>query len=150
QRFAPGAAVEQGARNIHHLRRMLAHIKDRRSTVPAEAARIAGGLVREMADGPLALGHAEAASPAPHIGRVRRAVGPPAAARMVVPGPAGGNPDRDMDLAAQAVASNDPFLRSRFDHGSTTRLRCQWSLMILDTQIALRLGPPQDDGSAEI
>src|SRR5262249_13174232 len=102
-RLPPGAALEQRTWDIHHLRRMCAHVEDRRATARAEVPRGPRRFVREACDLSLALGDAESAAPASDIGGVGGAMGMPATGRVIVPGPAGGKLDLEAHLPAQAL-----------------------------------------------
>ena len=76
----------------------------RRPASPAEAADVAGLLLLEPRDLPLAFLDADLAAPGADIGGVGRAMGAPAGGGMVVPGPEHRNVDFQHDGAAQAGA----------------------------------------------
>src|SRR6476661_6601374 len=98
ERLAAGAARKKRARDVHHVRRTGAFVKQRRAAVCAEAARGFRGFVLEARDGGLAPGDAQALAPASDIGRVGRAMGTPARGRMIVPGPARGHINLEGDF----------------------------------------------------
>src|SRR5450432_1093228 len=103
ERLAAGAAGEQRARDVDHMRRARAFVNQWRTASPAKAARGFRGLVLEARDLGFALGDPKAFAPASDIGRIRRTVRAPAAERMIVPGPACRRVDRKADATAQAL-----------------------------------------------
>src|SRR5260370_7934998 len=87
ERLPPGAAGEQRARNVHHVRRTRAFVKQRRAATRTEAAHGFGQFVLEARDRSLAFGDAKALAPASDIRRVSPAIRAPPANRMIVPAP---------------------------------------------------------------
>src|SRR5260370_26340491 len=104
ERLPAGAAGEKRARDVHHVRRTRAFVKQRRAASRAKAAHGFCSLVLEARDPGLSLGDAKTLAPASDIGRIGRAVRAPAAKRMIVPGPARGGGDLEANMAAQALA----------------------------------------------
>src|ERR1700730_4266554 len=78
ERLPAGAAPEKGARDVHHMRRAWAFVKQRRAAMRAETAYRLRRLVLVMRDSGFALGDAETLAPASDIGRVGRAMRAPA------------------------------------------------------------------------
>src|SRR5712664_3269926 len=107
ERLPAGAPGEQRARDVHHMRRARAFVKQRRAAMRTKAAHGLRGLVLEPRNPGLALGDAETLAPASDIGRVGRAMGAPARGRMIVPGPARRRVDLEADLSAQALTGGD-------------------------------------------
>src|SRR5450755_2803844 len=107
KRLPSGTAGKKRARNIHHMRRTRALIKQRRAAMRAKAARGFCGLVLEPRDIRFALDNAKALAPASDIGRIGRAMRAPARCRMIMPGPAGRDVDLETDFAAQALTGGD-------------------------------------------
>src|SRR6185436_12856889 len=70
QRLAAGAALEQRARDIDHVRRMRALVEQRRPAAAAEAAHRPGWLVLVARDLACSGGQAKALAPAAHISGV--------------------------------------------------------------------------------
>src|SRR5580704_3391285 len=108
ERLPAGTAGKQRARDVDHMRRPGAFVKQRRAAAPAKAARGFRGLVFEARNPRLTLGDAKTLAPAPDIGRVGRAMRAPAGGRMIVPGPARRRVDLEADLATQALTGGDP------------------------------------------
>src|SRR5882672_12514082 len=104
ERLPAGAAREQRARNIDHVRRAGALIGNGRAAARAEASYGLGCLVLVTREAGLAFGDAEALAPASDIGCIRRTMRAAAGRRMIVPGPACRHVDLEGDLAAQALA----------------------------------------------
>ena len=104
ERLAAGAAREQRARDVDHVRR--ARRAHRTIGVPqlAQKLRTAFVLVLVSRDRCLALGDAKALAPASDIGGIGRAMRAAARRRMIMPGPARRHVDLEADLAAQALA----------------------------------------------
>src|SRR5579872_2824775 len=107
ERLAPGAAGEERARDVHHVRRTRTLVEQRRAAMRAKAAYGFCSLVLETRDVRLALDDTKTLAPASDIGRVRRAVRAPARRRMIVPGPAGRRVDLEADPAAQALTGRN-------------------------------------------
>src|SRR6202041_1724056 len=63
ERLPAGAAQKQRARNVHHMRRTRALVKQRRAASPAKAAHGFAGLVLEAGDRGAALGDPETLAP---------------------------------------------------------------------------------------
>src|SRR3981189_439039 len=68
ERLPAGAAREQGAGDVHHVRRARAFVKQRRAAMRAEAAYGLRGLVLVAGDAGFAPGDAETLAPASDIG----------------------------------------------------------------------------------
>src|SRR5260370_10653192 len=103
ERLAAGTACKKRARDVHHMRRTRALIKQRRAAVRAKAAHGLCRFVLVAHDGCLALGDPETLAPASDVGRIRRAMRAPARGRMILPGPAARRVDLEADPAAQAL-----------------------------------------------
>src|SRR5437868_2159716 len=101
ERLPPGAAGEQRARDVDHMRRARAFIGDRRAAMRAETAHGLGGLVLIAREAGLALDDTKTFAPASDIGCIGRAMRAAARRRMIVPGPARRHVDLEGDLAAQ-------------------------------------------------
>src|SRR5215472_5048433 len=119
ERLASGAAREQRARDVDHMRRARAFVKQRRAACGAEAARSLRRKILVAPDQGLALDDAKALAPAADIGGVGRAMRAPARCRMIVPGPARRHVDLEGDLAAQALAGCDSGGDSWFGHAGS-------------------------------
>jgi hypothetical protein len=88
--LASGAAAEKCSRDVDHVLRALALIKQWNPAPGAEASgRVRLGIL-EASDASLALHHVCALAPTADIGRVRGAVGAPARRGVIVPGPESG------------------------------------------------------------
>src|ERR1700737_5548235 len=107
ERLPAGTAGKKRARDVHHMRRTRALIKQRRAASRAKAPHGFRDLVLETRNPRLALGDAKTLAPASEIGRVSRAMRAAAAKRMIVPGPARRRVDLEADTAAQALAGGD-------------------------------------------
>src|ERR1700737_5089138 len=107
KRLPAGTAGKKRARDVHHMRRTRALIKQRRAASRAKAPHGFRDLVLETRNPRLALGDAKTLAPASDIGRVSRAMRAAAAKRMIVPGPARRRVDLEADTAAQALARGD-------------------------------------------
>src|SRR5258707_14352491 len=103
ERLAAGAAGEQRAGNVDHVRRTATLVDDGRAALGAKAARGLGRLVLETREAVLALGDAETLAPASDISRVNSAMRAAARRRMIMPGPARRHVNLKGDLAAQAL-----------------------------------------------
>src|SRR6266478_8818463 len=82
----------------------------------AEAAHGFCSLVLEACDGSLALGDAKTLAPASDISRIGRAMRAPARRRMIMPGPARGRVDLEIDFSAQALTGGCPNCSRLFRH----------------------------------
>src|ERR1700737_4113264 len=107
ERLPAGTAGKKRARDVHHMRRTRALIKQRRAASRAKAPHGFRDLVLETRNPRLALGDAKPLAPASDIGRVSRAMRAAAAKRMIVPGPAGWYVDLEADPAAQALTGGN-------------------------------------------
>jgi hypothetical protein len=103
QRLPAGAAQEQRARNVDHVGRARALVDQRRSAAAAEAAHPAGLPVLVAGDLIFSRGDPEALAPAADVGRVGGAVGEPAGASVIVPGPERRIVDLEPHGSAQAA-----------------------------------------------
>lgn len=92
-RLATAAALQEGARNVDHVRSTTTLIEQRTAAAPAKAARRDQFIVVKAHDVPGSLGYAPVLSPTPDIRRIDRSVREPACATMIVPGPEGGKGD---------------------------------------------------------
>src|SRR6476659_3398168 len=102
ERLPTGAAGEQCARNVDHVRRAAALVGDRRAATGTEAAhglRLGVLVARDLG---LALGDPKTLAPAADIGGIGRAMRAAARRRMIMPGPPRRHVDLEADLAAQA------------------------------------------------
>src|SRR3954471_11990758 len=90
ERLPAGAAQEQRARDVHHVRRARALVKQRRAAARAKTSRGLCRLVLEAVDCRHPPGETKTLPPAPDIGGVGRTMRAAAGAGMIVPGPAGG------------------------------------------------------------
>src|SRR5216683_6065604 len=104
ERLAAGAAREQRARDVDHVRRAGTLVDERRAALRAEAAHGLCGLVFVARDQGLALGDTKTLAPASDIGRVGRTMRASACRGMIMPRPARRHVDLEGDLAAQALA----------------------------------------------
>ena len=91
--LAAGTAAEQCPRDIDHVRRALALVKQRRPAPGAEASGRLCVRILEASDASLALHHPGVLAPTADIGRIRGAVCPTARRGVVVPGPKSGKVD---------------------------------------------------------
>jgi hypothetical protein len=106
--LAAGAAAEECPRDIHHVRRALARVKQRR---PASGAEAPGRLRRcmlEASDTSLALHHAGVLSPTADVGRIGGAVRATARPGVIMPGPKGGKVYLQLHRTAKATAGHVP------------------------------------------
>src|SRR6266850_5577333 len=116
ERLPAGAPGEQRARDVHHVRRARAFVKQWRAASRAKASHGFGAFVLEAGDAGVALGNAKTLAPASDIGGVGGAMRAPAARRMIVPGPARGRVDLEADAAAQALTGGDSNCDGCFWH----------------------------------
>src|SRR4029079_11753322 len=91
-------------RNIHHVRGAWAFVVNRRAASRTETAHRFRGRVLVPRNGARTAGDPKTLAPAPDIGRVGCAMGPPARRRMIMPCPARGDIDLEANASAQAFA----------------------------------------------
>src|SRR6516162_9508310 len=92
-RLAASTAGEQRPRNIHHVRRALVLVEQRRAAPGTEASGRLRRRILEASDAPSALHHAGALAPTADIGGIRGAVRTTACRGVVVPRPKSGKVD---------------------------------------------------------
>src|SRR6516164_623834 len=92
-RLAASTAGEERPRNIHHVRRALALVEQRRAAPGTKASGRLHRRILEASDAPSALHHAGALAPTADIGRVRCAVRATACRGVIVPRPKSGKVD---------------------------------------------------------
>jgi hypothetical protein len=108
-RLAASAPAEESARDFDHMRRTQALVDQRRPAARAETSDRAAGFVMVASDVGRAFCDAKALAPATHIGRVSGTMRAPACARVIMPGPARGNVDLELDRPAQATTNRNCF-----------------------------------------
>src|SRR5690348_622479 len=101
ERLAAGAALKKSAGNVHHVRRACAFVEQRCAAASAEAARRSRSLVFIAHDLACALRYSKSLAPTADVGGVSRTVYTSACRRMVMPGPARGVVDFEMNGAAE-------------------------------------------------
>src|SRR5665647_1239353 len=104
ERLPAGAARKQRARDVDHVRRTRALVKQRRAAARTKMARGPGRLVLVARDSRLAFCDAETLAPASDVSGIGRAVGAARGRRMIMPGPARRHVDLERNRAAQALA----------------------------------------------
>src|SRR4029453_10195617 len=104
ERLPTGAAREQRAGDVDHMRRARSFEDDRRAAVRAETSRGFGRRILIPREAGLAPGDTKTLAPASDIGCIGRAMRAAARGRMIVPGPSRRHVDLKGDLAAQALA----------------------------------------------
>ena len=106
--LAAGTTGEECSRDIDHVRRVPALVKQRR---PASAAEASGRLclrILEASDASLALHHAGMFAPTADIGRIRGAVSATARLGVIVPSPKNGKVDLYFNGTAKTAARHVP------------------------------------------
>src|ERR1700674_3933206 len=93
KRLAPGAAREQSAGNVYHVRRKFTFIRQRRAATTAKAARGTRSFVFVASDNFLAVGYAKALAPTTDVGGIGCAMCNPTCGGMIVPSPTCGEID---------------------------------------------------------
>ena len=106
--LAAGTAGEECPRDIDHVRRTLALVKQRRPAPAAEASCRLCFRILEASDASLAPQHAGMLAPTADIGRIRGAVRATAGCGVIVPGPKSGKVDLYLHGTAKAAAKHVP------------------------------------------